>query len=245
MTSNYAILHFPEIKKLGEIGKDEIPSSSIINDAEPSSFVYDNLETHKSSSSFQMGSGKAASTSFEATFLGLTGKVKFLENKLEETIAILKSKESRVAELESSISTSKSPKEDEARDEKVKELEEEFERFFRQRLEAEIEYLAIVRAIENLQCGTIIDGQKLLADEQVEMMNRLREAESKATVLKRRAEGLEKYCGDVLETEEVLATRGEVFKASSCAFVQLLLLILVLWLFALQMPSPAGLVVPT
>lgn len=192
-----------------------------------------------------MGTGKTASSSFEAAVLGLTGKVKFLETKLEETMATLKSKESRVAELESSISTSKSPKEEEVRDEKVMEIEKDFERFFRQRLEAEIEYLAIVRAIESLQCGIVVDGKKILADEQVEMMNRLREAESKATALKKRAEGLEKYCGDVLDTEEVLTTRGEVFKVSSCAFLQLILLILVLWLFVLQMPSPAGLVVPT
>ncbi|KAL4026893.1 hypothetical protein IC575_015340 [Cucumis melo] len=229
-----------EIKKLREIGKDEIASSSIINDAEPSSFAHDNLETQKSSSSFKMGPGKAATSSSEATVLCLTGKVKLLETKLEETMSILKSKESRVAELESSISTSKSPKQEE-----VMEIEKEFERFFRQRLEAEIEYLAIVRAIENLQCGIVVDGKKILADEQVEVMNRLREAESKATALKKRAEGLEKYCGDVLETEEVLTTRGEVFKVSSCAFLQLILLILVLWLFVLQMPSPAELVVPT
>ncbi|XP_038904697.1 WPP domain-interacting protein 2 [Benincasa hispida] len=234
-----------EIKKLREIGKDEIASSSIINDAEPSSFAYDNLETQKSSSSFQMGTGKTASSSFEATVLGLTGKIKFLETKLEETMATLKSKESRVAELESSISTSKSPKEEEVRDEKVMEIEKEFERFFRQRLEAEIEYLAIVRAIENLECGIVVDGKNILADEQVEMMNRLREAESKATALKKRAEGLEKYCGDVLDNEEVLTTRGEVFKVSFCAFLQLIFLILVLWVFFLQMPSPAGLVVPT
>lgn len=234
-----------EIKKLREIGKDEIASSSIINDAEPSSFAHDNLEAQRLSSSFQMGTGKTASSSFEAAVLGLTGKVKFLETKLEETMATLKSKESRVAELESSISMSKSPKEEEVRDEKVMEIEKDFERFFRQRLEAEIEYLAIVRAIESLQCGIVVDGKKILADEQVEIMNRLREAESKATALKKRAEGLEKYCGDVLDTEEVLTTRGEVFKVSSCAFLQLILLILVLWLFVLQMPSPAGLVVPT
>lgn len=240
MTSNGAIISFPEIKKLGEIGKDEIPSSSVINDAEASNFSYDNLETHKSSSSSQMGSGKAASSSFEATVLGLTGKVKFLENRLEETMATLKSKESRVAELESSMNNTK------PRDEKVTEIEDEFERFFRQRLEAEIEYLAISRAIEKLKCGSIvIDDQKNLADEQVQMMNRLREAESKATTLKKRAEGLEKYCGDVMETEEILTTRGEVFKVSSCAFLQLILLILVLWLLVLQMPSPTGLVVPT
>ncbi|XP_022932376.1 WPP domain-interacting protein 2-like [Cucurbita moschata] len=234
-----------EIKKLGEIGRDEIPSSSIIDNTEPSSFGYDNLEAHKSSCSFQMGSGKAVSSSFEATVLGLTGKVKFLENKLEETMAILKSKESRVAELESSISTRKSPKEEAVRDEKVKEIEKEFERFFKQRLEAEIEYLAIVRAIENLQCETLVDAKKKLADEKAETMNIFREAESKATTLKKRAEGLEKCCGDILDTKEVSTTRGDVFKVSSCAFLQLILLSLVLWVFVLQMSSPAGVVVPT
>ncbi|XP_023539994.1 WPP domain-interacting protein 2-like [Cucurbita pepo subsp. pepo] len=223
-----------EIKKLGEIGKDEIRSSSIFNDAEPSSFVFDNLETHKTSLSFQMGTGKAASSSFEVTVLGLTGKVKLLETELEETMAILKSKESRVAELESSINTRNSHKEE------VRETDEEFERFFRQRIEAEIEYLAITRAIEKLQCETIIDGEKhVFADEQVEMMNRPKEAESKATTLKKQS------CDDVSETKEVSTTRWEVFKVSSCAFVQLILLFLVLWLFVLQMPSPAGLDVPT
>jgi len=234
LSSNNAILYFPEIKKLGEIGKDEIRSSSIFNDAEPSSFVFDNLETHKTSLSFQMGTGKAASSSFEVTVLGLTGKVKLLETELEETMAILKSKESRVAELESSINTRNSHKEE------VRETDEEFERFFRQRIEAEIEYLAITRAIEKLQCETIIDGEKhVFADEQVEMMNRPKEAESKATTLKKQS------CDDVSETKEVSTTRWEVFKVSSCAFVQLILLFLVLWLFVLQMPSPAGLDVPT
>ncbi|KAG5235928.1 WPP domain-interacting protein [Salix suchowensis] len=235
-----------EVQKLGEIGK----VSGVVGD---SSFA--NPEIHKSSLPDQFDSESIKeSNSLEFKVLSLTQSVQYLESRLEEAKAMLKVKESRVAELEATLNGDRSPKVESAsttgmQQEKSREIENELEGLFKRMIEAEIEHLALSSLRElGVAAGdqiTLLKEQEALAGEQVQILNKLGEVENKAASLKKQAGELEKHRGDVLGTEEVLEIQNRVCKVTACFFIQFILLILVLWLFVLQLSPFSGVVVPT
>jgi chromosome segregation ATPase len=231
---------------LGEIGK----VSSVVEDSSSA-----NSEIHKSSLPNQFDSESIKeSNSLEFRVLSLTQTVQYLESRLEEAKAMLKVKELRVAELEATLNGDRSPKEESAsttelQQEKYREIENELEGLFKQKIEAEIEHLALT-SLQKLGVAagdqiTLFEEQEALAGEQVQMLNKLGEAENKAASLKKQAEELEKYCGDVLGTEEVFKMQNKVCKVAACFLIQLILLILVFWLLVLQLSPYCGVAVPT
>uniref|UniRef100_A0A6M2EF68 WPP domain-containing protein n=1 Tax=Populus davidiana TaxID=266767 RepID=A0A6M2EF68_9ROSI len=236
-----------EVQKLGEIGK----VSSVVEDsslADP--------EIHESSLSDKFDSESfKESSSLEFQVLSLTQNVKYLESSLELTKAMLKMKETIVAELEASLNGDKSPKEEsvstaELQQEKSRELENELEGLFKQKIEAEIKCLALTRNLQKLRVAAgdqiaLFEEQQAMAGEQVQMLNKLGEAEIKAASLKKQAEQLEKYCGDVLGTEEVFKMQSKVCEVTACFFIQLILLFLVFWLLVSQLSPSSGVVAPT
>lgn len=215
-------------------------------------------EIHEPNSSEQLGSENirpSAVSSLEMQILSLKQNIQSLESKLEESRAMLEVKSFRIAELEATINSSKSPKEESGSttdllEKKSREIEYELEGLFKQRIEAEVEYLAITRTIQSLKIAasnqiTLFEEQESLANEQAQMINKLGETENKAAKLKKQAEELEKYCGDILGTEEVLIMQRRVCKVSSCFFIQFLLLVVAFWVFWLQLSPYTGAVVPT
>ena len=198
---------------------------------------------------------KSTSGFLETQVFTLTHKVKYLENKLEEARAVLQGKESRISELETSVNSSRSRKEEsgstaELQQDKYREMEFDLEALFQQKMEAEIEFLALTKALQKLRVSlgnqiTLFEEKTSSVEEQAQMLNKLGEAESKAAVLKKQAEELEKYCGDVLGTDEVLKMQRRVCKVASCFFTQLVLLVLVFLFVVLQLSPHSGVVVPT
>ncbi|KVH99211.1 hypothetical protein Ccrd_022550 [Cynara cardunculus var. scolymus] len=88
-------------------------------------------------------------------------------------------------------------------------LKTEVEEILKQRIEVEVQYIAISEAIQQLKAGYIdqielMVQQKKLALEHMEVMKKLESAESKARELKREAEKLKVTCEEILEREEVL-----------------------------------------
>ncbi|KAK7259861.1 hypothetical protein RIF29_25476 [Crotalaria pallida] len=174
-----------------------------------------------------------ASSSLEFQVLSLTQNINILENKLEELQGMLARKDSKIAELEN-----------------FKEVESELEGLFRQKIEAEIEYLATTKAMKNFKVGadfqlTLLEEQEKLSENQAQVLNKVIEAESKASVLKKKAEELEKHSDDSKVVEESFELQGRVCKVTFCLFVQFMLLILFLWLFMSQLSPDSGVVVPT
>ncbi|KAJ6313769.1 hypothetical protein OIU78_017422 [Salix suchowensis] len=237
----------PEVKKLGEIGKvsDVVEVSSLADPEIHESSLYEKLD----SESFK------ESSSMELQVLSLTQNVKYLESSLELAKAMLKMKEVMVAELEASLNGDKSPKEESAsatelQPEKSREIEKEIEGLFMQKIEAEIKCLALTRSLQKLRVAagdpiTLFEEQQALAGEQVQMLNKLGEAEIKAASLKKQAVELEKYCGDVLGNEEVVEMQSKACKVTACFFTELILLILVFWLLVLRLSTSSGVFVPT
>ncbi|KAJ9187133.1 hypothetical protein P3X46_002625 [Hevea brasiliensis] len=236
-----------EVRKFEEIGKiSSVPLDSTSADR----------GIHESSSSDQFDSEKIRrSSSLESQVLSLTENIKYFETKLEEANTMLNVKESRIVELENTLISGKSPTEEsgntmELQHEKSREIETELEGLFKQKIEAEVEYLTLSMMVQKLRVAasdqlTLFEQQEALSGEQAQMLNKLGEAERKASMLKKQAEEVEKYCSDILGTEEVLKMQRRVCKVTSCFFIQLSLLMLVFWLLVLQMSPHSGAVVPT
>ena len=187
--------------------------------------------------------------------MSLTQNINILESKLEDLQGVLALKDSRIAELETSSSSVKISREESARtvdssDEKCKVVELELEDLFRLRIEAEVKYLAISKVMQNLKDGavfhqTLLEEQEKLSKSQVQVLNKLVDAESKASVLKNKAEELEKYCGDSVVVEESFVLQRRVCKMSFYLFIQFMFLVLIFWLYMSQLSHNSGMVVPT
>lgn len=193
---------------------------------------------------------QAASSSLEFQISSLKQHVNLLESKLEELQSVLASKDSRIVELETALSSGKFPKEESANALGYKEVEYEIEDLFRQKVEAEVEYLAIAKVMQNLKVGadlqfTLLEEQEKLSENQAQVLNKIIDAESKASVLKNKAEELEKYCGDSLVIEESFLLQKRVCKVSFYLFLQFMMLILFFWFLLSQLSQNSGVVVPT
>ncbi|KAK3024324.1 hypothetical protein RJ639_043006 [Escallonia herrerae] len=233
-----------EVEKLKEIGKEDVLfDESVQASGLPSEVDH---KVHESSSSFQLRSGETEH-SLETQLISLKQNISTLENQLEEARAMLEVKEAKVSKLEDKLNTEETI---ELQQRKCIEMETELEGLFKQKIEAEIEYLAISETIRKWRVAAInplavLEGQKALRSEQAHTLNKLEDAESHATMLKIQAEKLEAYCGDIARTDEVLKLQKRACKLTSCFFIQVILLIVVLGLFVLQLsPHYAG-VVPT
>ncbi|KAL7217322.1 hypothetical protein ACSBR1_029095 [Camellia fascicularis] len=248
-----------EIQKLKEIGNgnEEIPlfDRSAQGNSLPSELASKDPTTHEAGSSDLLYSGgitQISSDFLETQVISLKQNVNLLESKFEEANAVLKAKEAKVIELEYALKINGSPKEEmsstiESQQKKYREMEAELEGLFKQKIEAEVEYLAISRTIQKLRVAAV--DQVALFEErktQVQMFNELGDAESKAGMLKRQAEKLETtYCEDIVATDQVLKLQKRVCKVTSCFFIQLILLFVVSMLFFLQLPPHYVGVVPT
>lgn len=220
--------------------------------------IFTVTQVHEPSSSDQLGAekfGQNGSSSLEPQVLSLIENVKHLKSKLDAATVTLDLKEKRICELESSLNVSKSVKGEsgstiELQQEKCRDMESELEGLFQQKIETEIEYLALKRTIQTMRGATsnqimLFEEQKTLAGEQAEIQSKLGEVENKAAELKKQAEELEKCCEDIFGTEEILITQRRIYKVTSCFSIQLILLLLVCWLFVSQLSPRSRVVVPT
>ncbi|KAK8633516.1 hypothetical protein V6N13_014361 [Hibiscus sabdariffa] len=227
-----------KLHKFEEIGKE--PTSSDDGSV--------NMESIHADSTFadRLNSEKISCTSgsLETQLFTLTHKVTYLESKLEEARALLWARESKVSKLETSVNSSRSSKEEpggtaELQQDKYRETEFELEDLFLQRMETEIELLALTRAIQKLRVNvsnrqtTVFKERTSLAGERARMLNNPGEKK------------YGKYYRDALGTNKVSKTHRRVLKATLCIFTQLVLLVLVFLFVVLQLTPFSGVDVPT
>ncbi|KAI4307534.1 hypothetical protein L6164_030710 [Bauhinia variegata] len=247
-----------ELQKLREIGNEPLsPDDDSIKSSSPAADITAvDPEFHKSSLYGQSdveGIKQTASRSLELQVLSLTQSVNILESKLEESQGMLALKNSKIAELEATLRSGRFPKEESGSTVGLEEeqyMETELESFFRQKIEAEVEYLAIMKMMENLKVATdfqltLLEEQETLSGKQAQALNMLGETENKASALKNQAEELEKHCDHILEVEETLKMQKRVYKVTFYFFIQFMLLIFVFWFVVSQLSLNAGVVVPT
>ncbi|XP_016444532.2 WPP domain-interacting protein 2-like [Nicotiana tabacum] len=237
-----------ELQKFKEIGKDVIFGHSLEDVGIPS-----DLPGPSTSEQSQHRDGARHSfNSLGAEVVCLKQNIILLQSKLQKAADRVKSKEARVTELEAILGSS-SKKEEKTIDtmhQSSRDMESELEGLFRQKIEAEVQYLAISRTAQKLRAAavdqaTLLEEQKTVASEQAQMVHRLGDEEAKAAMLKTQAEKLESYCKDIATTDEKLKLQKNVYKYSSCFLIQLVLLAVVVGLFLMQTSPNYAEVVPT
>jgi hypothetical protein len=236
-----------EIQKFREIGKE----SSSLNQASDKEYnlhegsTFTDPEVYEPSHLRSEKINQSASTQVSS----LKEDVKYYETKLKETKAFLDLKTSRVTELEASLNTHGVGTTVYLQWE-CRELENELETLFQQKIEAEIEYLALTRTIPILRVAAgnhvaLFEEQKALAAEQTQILNNLGDTETKARTIKKQVENMEKHSAGIVEGEEILKIQRRVYKAMPCFLMQFVLLLLVVWFFVDQFSPRSGSVVPT
>uniref|UniRef100_A0A1J3ILQ2 WPP domain-interacting protein 1 n=1 Tax=Noccaea caerulescens TaxID=107243 RepID=A0A1J3ILQ2_NOCCA len=182
----------------------------------------------------QRHEGAGEEISPRSEIVALVNNVEQLEITLEETRSMLKVKESHIRELESTTNQDKHS---------LGGTETVVEDIFRERIEAEIEYLIYSRSIISLNSQMKLVGeQESLAEEQAhETLNKLEEVETKAANLTNRAQDMQNEC---IETNGTIKKRA--CKITSCFLIQLVLLLTAVSLFMSQLlPESEDVVVPT
>lgn len=132
----------------------------------------------------------------------------------------------------------------------IRDVVTELEDLFKQKVEAEVEYLVIARTVQTLRVAavdqiTVLEEYKALASEQTQMLHKLGDAENKAALLKKEAEKLQKSCDEIANAKELLKLQKRIGKYGSCFAVQLLVLFLFLGGFILQFSQDYVEFVPT
>nr|XP_027061271.1 WPP domain-interacting protein 2 [Coffea arabica]XP_027061272.1 WPP domain-interacting protein 2 [Coffea arabica]XP_027061273.1 WPP domain-interacting protein 2 [Coffea arabica] len=228
-----------EIQKLREIGKEESTLDDLVKDA--------------STEQLQFGDfGENFLDSSESEVLSLKQRLDLMETKLDGATALLKVKEAKIVELQESILGGRSPKVGtgcalELHQESYRDINIELEGLFKQKIEAEVEYLVISRTVQNLRVA-VVDQITTLQEQrkdQARVLNRLGDAEVKAAMLKGEAVKLENYCEDIMAADETIKLKMSICKYASCFFIQLMLLLIILMFLILQFSPSHSEVVPT
>ncbi|KAK4278509.1 hypothetical protein QN277_016346 [Acacia crassicarpa] len=242
-----------EVQKFREIGHDKdlspdddyikcVASAADIGSVDP--------KFHDSSLSVQSeeeGTKQTAPSFLESQVMSLTENINNLELKLEETQRTLVVKNSRIAELETSLRNDKFPSvESSTLVHLSEELGEEFDLddIFRQKIEYEIECLLMTKMMHDLNLRQM-EEQEALSGKLAQLLPKLSEAENKASVLKNQSEEWESLRDGSLEVEESFKMPKRVFKVTFCFWTQFMLLILAFWIFMSQLAPNARVVVPT
>ncbi|XP_077222712.1 WPP domain-interacting protein 2-like [Tasmannia lanceolata] len=241
-----------EIQNFGEIGKEALSLHDRFSHDLHLLGEFSVTRAHEPKSSNPLHFNKTEVSSFSLKNVQLTelfSKVNLLERLLEEASASLKAKESKVLDLESILNGTQLPKKETEKillQDTCKVMEVELEDLFMKKIEAEIEYLITRKLkVEAKDQITLFEEQKSLAEDQAQMLLKLRDAENKATLLKRQAEELETYSKELLRTEEILKMQNSICKSTLFSLIQLIILCIVFGLFLLQLlPHSTG-VVPT
>ncbi|KAJ7961012.1 WPP domain-interacting protein [Quillaja saponaria] len=161
-----------EIQKFVEIGNepispddDSINSNSVAADVTPTDPGFD--ESYLSGHFGNENIEQTAAHSLEVQVLSLTENLKNLESKLEEARAMFLVKDNRVAQLEAVIKSGNFVEEGSScprlEEQNNGAIETEIEDLFRQKIEAEVEYLTITQGTRNLKvaagCSTYTVGR--------------------------------------------------------------------------------------
>lgn len=210
-----------ELQKLADIGKEPLSPPS----ANGTSPYHDQLE--------QVQFDHISRSFLEIQVLNLTENVKNLETNLEEANASLQMQDAHLSDLKAALSLSKLPEEEPG----SREVESELEGIFRKKIEAEIEYFVITRALQKLR----VEEQQSLADVQSKMTSKLGKVEAKAALLKKQAE--EK--ADIRGLDEVLRFQKRTCMASFYLILQLVLLLAVCLQFASRLFPKSAVSLPT
>ncbi|KAG6407470.1 hypothetical protein SASPL_130461 [Salvia splendens] len=96
---------------------------------------------------------------------------------------------------------------------------DELEDLFKQKVEAELEYLVLSRTVQKMRVAavdqiTVLEEQKAPSSVQTQVLDQLGDAEHKAVSLKKQADKLENFCEEIASADEILKLQKGAFKLS-------------------------------
>ncbi|PIA37090.1 hypothetical protein AQUCO_03100087v1 [Aquilegia coerulea] len=240
---------FQEIQKFEEIGRvptsfaDNLSTEPTLHEVctfhDPTISEYNLYGKLHVDAKEQSGNGPQ-----EVQLTKLHREIYMLKTKLEVVSATIETKENQITELESvlngsgilheaSVSTSPSLQNE------CGEMEIELQDLLKKKIEFEVEYVIVLRTAQRLSVATEnqispFEDQKQLALEQIQMLQKLKEAEHKAIVLKSQAEELKVSCKELVATEEILKTQNSLYAHTLYFTAQFILFLLVFVVFILR-----------
>eukprot|EP01018_Ginkgo_biloba_P025363 Gb_07397 [translate_table: standard] len=198
-------------------------------------------------------------SSWESQLNKLNQKLKLTEEELEAARQKISAEELNVQELkvlcadqavklkEIEMPRDRTASAFQSLEEKCQEMETELEEQYKEKMQAEIEFVILTEEAENGIAlveneASILQEQKGLVIEQLQTALKLKDAQGRALALKNQIKELESVCGSLLETEEVLTLHNKVCGFSLWSFIQFILLCFsILFMFA-QFPNTPDLV---
>jgi hypothetical protein len=176
-------------------------------------------------------------------------KMQHLEQKLKEASDTIRQKYLRIANLEIVIDGAHRPLLEEDAD-NIVQLEMEVERQLQDKIQAEIQWLVMVKAKQNWQVRAedqiALEEHKSSAGDTMKMMLKLRDTESKIVMLKEQVDKMEVHEKELYRTTEVLKMESRTCKVSLFGLLQLIMVCLSLKMFLDALVSvPFSDVVPT
>jgi hypothetical protein len=185
----------------------------------------------------------------EVDMLKLNEKMEHLEQKVKEVSNTIREKDLRLSKLQILIGTADRATVEEAAA-SIDQLETELEYHLQEILEAEIQYLVMLKERQNWQVRAedqmaLEEHRASAAGDNTRMLLKLRETENKIVMLKEQVDKLEVREKDLYRTTEVLKMQSRTFKVSLFGLVQLIMMCLSLKMFFTQVSAPFDEVVPT
>ncbi|XP_073129168.1 WPP domain-interacting protein 2-like [Henckelia pumila] len=118
--------------------------------------------------------------------------------------------------------------------------EGEVESLFKQKIEAEVEYLVFSRTgrrlgVDVVDQNIILGHLKAVDNEQSQMREKLQDTENKANMIKKEAEKLENCCKDIASANDTLTLQCGILKYTLCFFMQLVLFVVIIGVFMFQL----------
>lgn len=185
----------------------------------------------------------------------LNNNVHTVKQQLSEAEVRLKEKEFRIVELEATIKNMDSFGQDRGKTVELQpkicqEMEADLDSLFKQKVEAEVEYLAITRSTKELTILVkdqikLLQEQKTSPREQAQSLRTMADVKNKAAMPQGQGEELDAVCRQMAGSEEVSKMQRRVSKITVCLTIQLISLLLVFGLFLLQLLPKSAVVVPT
>ncbi|KAL2940201.1 WPP domain-interacting protein 2 [Bienertia sinuspersici] len=236
-----------EVQKFAEIGKGIY---SLCDDSDKTSGVPVLSVSYDPVSSI----GHASDGLSEFDHANFSKIVEALERQLNEKENILKEKELRIVELETTKSFdlpqdyAKIPLEQHYK--RCVEIEAELQDLFKQKIEAEVQSVVLARSskFSHLlveEWLNLTTEQKTEFRKQMQSPGTIVNVENKAAMRQVEAEKLDRHNAGIIDSEEILKMRRGVMKFTKYLSIQLTLLVFVFALFVLQFGPKSALVVPT
>ncbi|CAO2191930.1 unnamed protein product [Urochloa humidicola] len=165
-------------------------------------------------------------------------RIKHLESRLKEALALIKEKDSRIHEASAVKNTN------------LLLSQYELDQLYQEKMETEIHCAILTRAYQASVTlaedqMALYEAQKSLSEDYKQLGLKLRHTENRAMVLEEMAEKLQVQCKELSNSSEVLQLQSKASRVSLFCFIQFILLCIAVGTYLMRLSPSSSEVVPT